>query len=134
VKVPFEEGKELFSFSEQDGKGKLLGGRCKNCGDYSFPPRRVCKKCFREEVEKVELGGKGIIHSSAVIINAPLRFQAPYAVAYVDLAEGPRLFAQLTTCNPEEIKFGTKVEMVVGPLRHDEQGNEIVGYKFQPVK
>jgi uncharacterized OB-fold protein len=54
-------------------------------------------------------------------------------VAYVDLEEGPRLFTQLTSCNPEEIKVGTPVELVTGTLRHDEQGNEIVGYKFKPV-
>lgn len=134
MKIPFAEGKEFFTFSERDGQGKLFGGRCKNCGDYSFPPRSVCKKCFREELEKVALSGRGVIHSSAVINNPPLRFQAPYAVAYVDLAEGPRLFAQLTSYNAEEIKPGTPVEMVVGTLRCDEQGNEIVGYKFKPVR
>lgn len=133
MKIPFEEGKELFSFSEQSEKGKLFGSRCNKCGDYSFPPRRICKKCFHEEVEKVAFSGKGVIHSAAVILNAPLRFQAPYAVAYVDLEEGPRLFTQLTSCNPEEIKVGTPVELVTGTLRHDEQGNEIVGYKFKPV-
>lgn len=132
--IPFEEGKDYFFIPSMEGeKGKLFGSRCKKCGDYGFPPRIICKKCYSEEVEKVELSGRGIIHASAVVVNAPLRFEGPYGVAYVDLEEGPRLFVQLTSCNPEEIKPGTRVEMIVGPLRYDENGNEIVGYKFRPL-
>ncbi len=134
MQIPFEEGKDLFSPAGEEGeKGKLFGGKCKQCENYSFPPRHICKRCLSEEVERVELSGKGTIHASAVIINPPLKFQAPYSVAYVDLDEGPRLFTQLTSCRPEEIKIGRRVELVIGMLRHDENGNEIIGYKFKPV-
>lgn len=126
--IPFEEGKDYFSL-----EGKLFGSKCKKCGDYGFPPRKICKKCLSEEVEKVELSGRGVIHSSAVVVNAPLGFEGPYGIAYIDLEEGPRLFAQLASSNPEEIKPGTEVEMVIGPLRIDEKGNEVIGYKFKPV-
>ena len=33
----------------------------------------------------------------------------------------------------QELKSGTKMEMVIEKLRNDEQGNEIVSYKFRPV-
>lgn len=128
----FEEGKHSFKIIE--GKPYLLGGKCSKCQEYSFPKRDVCYECFSAEVNEVKLSGKGTIHAAAVVKIPPWGFEGPYAVSYVDLEEGPRIFTQLTTCNEAEIVPGVQVELVSGKYRVDEDGNDIVGYKFQPTE
>ena len=63
---------------------------------------------------------------------APPGFQAPYVVAYVQLDKGPRIFAQISAL-PEEVSLGQEVELELGPIAHDDQGNTLIGYKFRPV-
>ena len=38
-----------------------------------------------------------------------------------------------TGCDPEAIKIGMDVELVIEKLGEDEQGNEVMTYKFRPV-
>ena len=34
---------------------------------------------------------------------------------------------------PEALKLGQEVELVVGKIKEDEKGNDIIGWKFRPV-
>ncbi|MBN1310682.1 MAG: Zn-ribbon domain-containing OB-fold protein [Anaerolineae bacterium] len=78
--------------------------------------------------------GKGTVYSYTTIVDAPEGYedQAPYAVAMIELDEGPLVTAQLTDLDgPPEI--GMRVEMVTRKLRTDGDAGIIVyGYKFRP--
>jgi uncharacterized OB-fold protein len=126
-----EEVKDHY-FIKND-KGYLRGGQCEDCGDYSFPKRNICSECMSTTIMDYIFSGKGTIHASTVVRLAPSGFKAPYSLAYVDLDEGPRVFTQLTTCEVSKILPNTYVEMVVGPNRINENGNEVLGYKFNPL-
>lgn len=128
----FEEGQSHFKIVK--GEPFLLGGKCSNCEEYSFPKRNVCHECFSTEINEVKLSGKGTIHAAAVVNVPPWGFEGPYAVSYVDLSEGPRLFTQLTTCDEKKIIPGVDVELVIGKYRKDEDGIDIIGYKFRPIE
>lgn len=132
MKVSFDREKKLLNIENK--RSYLIGGFCRSCNEYSFPKREVCSECMSEEVEAVELSGNGTVHAAAVVKVAPFGFEAPYAVSYVDLEEGPRIFTQLTSLDEKDLIPGTKVKMVVGTYRVNEEGNEIVGYKFEPIK
>ncbi len=60
----------------------------------------------------------------------------PYVVAYVVLADGPKVFSMINDfeSSRESIEVGTEVELVVGKIRNDEQGNDIISFKFKPVR
>ncbi len=47
-------------------------------------------------MERANLSGLGTVHAYTRVVRPPAGFEAPYLLAAVDLAEGPRLFAQLT--------------------------------------
>jgi uncharacterized OB-fold protein len=118
-----------------DQRYRLIGEKCPHCGAAIFPPRDVCPECSEPAKTLYTFAGKGTIYSFTTIIDAPEGFegQAPYAVAMIQLDEGPMITAQLTDLDgPPEI--GMKVEMVTRKLRTDgEAGIIIYGYKFRPL-
>ena len=61
-------------------------------------------------------------------------FKTPYMLAWIDLNDS-RLAAQLDwdAERKDEIKPGMKVELVVDVIKQDEDGTEVVGYKFRPI-
>jgi uncharacterized OB-fold protein len=66
----------------------------------------------------------------------PSGLPTPYLIGFIDLPEGIKLFSLLTQCDPWDrvLKMGMEMEMVIETIRQDEEGNEIVGYKFRPSK
>jgi uncharacterized OB-fold protein len=51
----------------------------------------------------------------------------------VDLDDGLRVLGRVSVDDPRAIDVGARVEMVIEPLAHDADGNEIVGWKFKPL-
>ena len=115
-----------------DGKPYLIGSRCGKCGLVAFPRRAVCPSCLAQEMEEAHLGPRGKIETFTIARAAPPGFQAPYVVAQVQLDKGPRIFSQISA-KPEDVSLGQEVELEVGPIAHDDQGNTLIGYKFRPI-
>jgi uncharacterized OB-fold protein len=84
-------------------------------------------------LEEVALSRRGTLYSYTIVRQAPPGFRAPYATALVDLPEGVRIFAQLTTADPREIRMDGPVELTFGPIAVDKDGSEVISYKFKPV-
>lgn len=112
----------------------LVGSHCKICGQNYFPVRQICPKCFGEaQMEKVRLSNQGKLYSYSIVHVAPKQFSPPYAIGYVDFPEGVRVLGQLTTRDPNELQLDMDVQTLLGKICVDEQGNEIVSYKFKPL-
>ena len=114
----------------------LVGGRCENCGKVFFPKKVVCPNCFDDELKDIPLSKRGKLHSYALSVMGPPEVEKPYVIAFIDLPEGIKLFSILTECEPwdEVLQIGMDMEMVIGKIKQDEFGTEILGYKFRPVK
>jgi len=92
-------------------EGDLLIQRCPDCGDHQFYPRVVCTACGGRDPEYVESSGEGEVFSYTVChVPGAEGFGdlTPYAVAIVELDEGPRLTA-LVTSDPEAVEVGSRV-------------------------
>ncbi|MBU2550639.1 MAG: Zn-ribbon domain-containing OB-fold protein [Proteobacteria bacterium] len=125
---PFKEG--LFTRNEVP---ELMGVRCRDCGRTAFPHRDLCIFCHGRDVEPVGLSRRGILHTYTVCrIPVPL-LPVPYAVGYIDLPEGVRVFARLEGGEKGGLRTGMEMELTVGPIKTDRDGNEIVSYKFRPT-
>lgn len=111
----------------------LVGARCGNCNKVLFPPRYICPYCRRMgKLEPYRLKRRGKVLTYTVVHAAANGFedQAPYVLAIVELEDGPRLTAQVTDCNTDEIKIGDKVEIVF--RRMGEEGQDgIIYYGFK---
>ena len=83
-------------------------------------------------------GNRGTLYSYTVqAYRPPALFRmddwAPYAIALVELPEGLRVMGMLTGCRHDEIRIGMDVELTVEPLYRDEEGREVLTYKYKPV-
>ncbi|MFQ6077100.1 MAG: Zn-ribbon domain-containing OB-fold protein [Candidatus Bathyarchaeia archaeon] len=107
-----------------------MGTRCVGCGKVYCPPRAVCSECLSDEVEWLELGGRGEVVTFTIISVPSAGFEefAPYTVAIVRLDDGPQLMGMLVGIPPEEVKVGMRVETVYGMI----SGDRFV-YRFRPT-
>lgn len=118
------------------GKPYLIGSICRYCGYVAFPKKRICPICLKKDsMEETALSRKGKIDTFSVLHVAAPGFEVPYVVAYTILPEGPKVFSMIDDGEPTEqsLKIGQEVELVLGKIRDDEQGNEVVSYKFRPI-
>ncbi|MEM0351121.1 MAG: Zn-ribbon domain-containing OB-fold protein [Archaeoglobaceae archaeon] len=78
-------------------EGKLLGMKCRDCGNYTCPPKHTCNVCSSMNLEKVVLSGRGVVKTYTVTYVAPMGYEkeAPYVVALVELEEGPWIIGRL---------------------------------------
>ena len=112
----------------------LTGGSCPACGQTYFPTKQVCPSCFSAEQQKVPLSRKGKLHTFTRSHMGPAGIRTPFTIGFIELPEGIKLFSLLTQCDPwdEVLAVGMEMEMVIEAIREDEEGTEIVGYKFRP--
>jgi len=61
-----------------------------------------------------------------------MHFEPPYAIGYVVLPEGVRIFAPLEIVEGKPFEIDMEMEVVIEKL-WQEDDNEIIGYKFKPV-
>ena len=114
---------------------QLTGEVCHTCDSKIFPPRDVCPECAQPAYEPYTFSGKGQVYSHTTVFNAPQGYQdyVPYAVALVQLEEGPLVTAQLTDIDPDQVEIGMPVEMVTRKIREfGQEGTIVYGYKFRP--
>ncbi len=119
-----------------NGRPYLAGTKCGACGAAFFPPLRICPYCLTDEsVQKARLGNTGRLYAYTIIHVSSKEFNPPYLFGYVILdPENIRIPALLTGIGDyNELKTGMKMEMIIEKLRDDDQGNELITYKFKPV-
>ena len=102
---------ETQAFWDAAGQGKLLIKKCTACGEVHFYPRNICPFCFSDQTVWQETSGQGTIYTYSVMRRAPV----PYAIAYVELAEGPRIMTNIVDCDLDAIKVGQAVRLVFKP-------------------
>jgi len=101
-------------------KGKLLGLKCKDCGNITVPPKMTCQECAGTNLDIVELGKRGKIVTFTVVNVAPegRQNEVPYIIALVKLDEGPWIMGNLSDIDParasmdlidKEVKLGFRV-------------------------
>jgi uncharacterized OB-fold protein len=110
----------------------LVANKCISCGQTFFPKVDQCLSCFHEAMEEVPLGRRGKLYSYTIAFMPSTHFHPPYAIGYVDMPEGVRIFAPLQMVDGKPFATGMEMEVVIGTLW--QQGEkEVVGYRFQPV-
>jgi uncharacterized OB-fold protein len=114
----------------------LVGTHCNNCDEYYFPPRDVCPDCRRAgQMVDYKFKGTGTILTYTIIHTATEDFekQTPYALAIIELDEGPRVTGQVVA-NHDDVKIGTRVKAIFRILgKEGEKGIIYYGTKFAPI-
>jgi len=136
--IPIQEG--LFTWPSDDPR--LIGSKCKNCGQVTFPAQTSCTSCCLQDTEDIELSQEGTLWTWTIQgfppksppyakQETPETF-VPYGVGYVELPEGVRVETRLTENNPEKLTIGMTMQLVVESFIEDENGNEFMAFFFKP--
>ena len=95
----------------------------------------VCHKCAGENLDEIALSKRGKLASFTVAWAAPEGFKPPVIMGYIDLPEGVRLISLLSgvEADKDALKAGQEMELVFEPIRTDEEGKQVLAFKFKPV-
>lgn len=109
-------------------KRKFTTTRCKKCKKVFFPPREFCPHCLSNNLEWIELSGKGKLYAFTQQERS-IRFPKPDVVGLIELDEKvgkvfTRIDAQL-----EELKIGQKMQISFINI-----SDEITLHQFKPAK
>ena len=134
--IPIEEGLFYIPASPEE-KPYLIGSKCDACGNVTFPKMEVCPRCVkRGTMKEIHLSGKGKLDTFSIVKAALPGFKAPSIQAYVQLAEGPKIWSLITGVEPDPsaLKIGMDLELVIEKVREDARGSELMSYQFRPVQ
>ena len=111
--------------------GKLILQKCNDCSANYFPPRPFCPKCGSRSVQEFQASGKGSLYSYVINHLPSPGFTPPFAIAVVELEEGPRLMSNIVECEqtPEALELDMPLEVTFEKLNDD-----ITLPQFKPAK
>jgi uncharacterized protein len=135
---PIADG--LFTWPAEDPQ--LNGSGCRDCGAIVFPAQTSCPRCTGTNTEPRLLGRRGTLWSFTVqgfMPKAPYASDetpenfTPYGVGYIELPGEVRVEARLRENDPNRLRIGMPMELVIVPYRSDEHGVQLLTYEFAPM-
>jgi len=130
--VPVHEG--LWEVGD-DGKPRLLGGRCGTCDRHHFPRFPTCPWCSAGTVEGAPLSGEGRLWGWTSVAVAPPGYDGdvPFGFGVVELPEGIRVVSRLTEDDAFALEFGQPMRLTVVALGSENDGGEpMLTWAFSP--
>ena len=105
--------------------------RCDDCKKVYFPPRPFCPACGHRHVSVFKASGHATLHSYVIHHRAAAGFTPPYAIAVVELEEGPRMMTNIVDCpqTPAALQLDMKLEP-----HFEKMDDEITLALFRPAK
>ncbi len=95
---------------------ELTYQQCDDCETVIFYPRRHCTKCLGNSLTWHTASGRGTIYTYSVVRQSYhpfFRGRVPYAVAWIDLDEGPRLLSEVVGMEePGSLEIGQRVKVI----------------------
>ena len=123
---------ETTAFWEATANGVMLLPRCDACDSITWYPRGFCAECGSLKLTWIPASGRGTVYAFTVhrLGQEPAAYRgaSPYVVAYVELAEGPRVLTNIVECDPNAVRVGQQVELVFHAT-----GSGPALYRFRPA-
>ena len=122
---------ETQHFWDGTRAGELRLQRCNACANVYFPPRPFCPPAPRARSSVFTASGKGRLYSYVIHHRPVPGFTPPYAIAVVELDEGPRMMTNIVDCpqTPEALVLDMPVEVAFEKL-----DDKITLPLFRPAK
>jgi len=108
---------------------ELMLQRCGPCSKFIYYPRPRCPHCSSDRLSWEQCSGRGKLYSYTVVRRAASRTfaDAPYILAIVELAEGPRMTTNIVA-PPEQLRVDMPVTVFFDDVT---PGHTLV--KFKPA-
>lgn len=109
----------------------LVGSECTRCGHCQFPGGAICPQCLSEALRELPLSPTGKLYSWTVVHVAPHGWDLPYAIGYVDLQEGVRVFSHLGGA-PSDFRHDMEVRVEPASIGPKDDRGYPVNFRFVP--
>ena len=108
-----DDDNRSFWTGGQHGELRLM--HCPDCGQFTHPPRQMCRHCLGENVAPKAVAGTG--HIATYTINSQPwmpGLEVPYVIARIALdgVPGVVLTTNIVNCAPQEVAFDDKVRVL----------------------
>lgn len=117
-----------------------MGSRNRDTGEVFVPPRPIDPRTHGDDMEWVELSGRGklaaftsVYIGTSAMIDAGYDRTKPYVAAIIELAEGPRISAQLLGVDgkqPNLAWIGRPVQASFIERGEGEKRRAFLGFEF----
>jgi uncharacterized OB-fold protein len=126
----------MLNFFTEDPEPRLIAGKSKSSGNWTFPPYLADPVSFTDDVEHTELPRNGVLHSFTIVRRSLPDFTVPFGLGLIDFPDQEvRVMAQVEADDLEnDLELGMEVETIIGVVRKAKDGSDIYSYKFRPVK
>ncbi len=138
--IPVAEG--LFTWPSE--APQLIGGRCTTCGTVTFPRQLGCPRCTASDIVDELLPRRGRLWTWTIQGFLPknppyagpetAKTFVPYGVGYVELGDAVKVETRLTSADPDELRIGMEMELVVIPFTRDADGRDVMTFAFAPAR
>ena len=111
---------------------QLLMPRCNACNRYWFPPSTHCPHCTSADFAWTPVSGRGKVFTYVVyhrVYHPGFADEVPYAVALVELEEGPRMISNIVGIPPDELACEMPVHVV-----YEDVADNVTLPKFTPAR
>jgi uncharacterized OB-fold protein len=113
---------------------RLLGSKCKDCGEVGPGEVSSCQNCAGENLEVIPLSQNGKLWTYTVIRNRPpgdFKGKVPMGEGLVELPEGLRVKSPLGG-DVDKLEICMDVKFIAYPLYENDTGDEVIAYRFDP--
>lgn len=113
----------------------LVGSTCTSCGTTTFPRQGSCPRCTGEAMVDDVLPRRGTLWSWTVQRFRPAAPYlgtddfAPYGVGYVELGGRVLVEGRLSVSEPERLRIGMPVEVVLDELGSGDDRRTVFGFR-----
>ncbi len=136
-----EKSFTIESYLEFLRNKKLMGTKCKDCGEMYIPVRKLCTKCNSTNMEWVEMSGNGNLAAfTSITVGTPYFVEKgydrknPYCFSVIELEEGPMVSGQLVGVDekePDKIDIGMPLKATF--LETEIKGETKIDLGFEPA-
>ncbi len=119
IPVPSEDSKPHWEGAKRH---ELCLQRCQECGAFRLPPAPLCPECTAMGGEWTKVSGRGKVYSFVIFHRAyhkAFEKDLPYAVAVIELEDGPRLVSNIVGIAPDRIRCDMPVEVTFEDITSD---------------
>ena len=95
-------------------QGKLFITKCNDCGEFTHPPRPLCRHCQSENVAPAAVAGTGAVDTFTINYQPWAQgLEVPFVIARVRLdgVPGVYLTTNIVNCPVEAVKFEDRVKV-----------------------
>lgn len=118
------------AFWKATTEGRFILQRCEACELVVWFPRKHCPECWQANLTTFDASGEGTVYSFTVIRKVANEYKeaTPFVVAYVELAEGPRIMTNIVGCDVDSVRVGMPVS-----IEFHDTGEGSALYRFHPT-